>query len=109
MSQVLSLTASAGWQNVMVSISNHRGVVIAAFAVWIVLVAWAATLVSRAKIESLSERLLWYVVIFFMPFIGALLVAFRFAGGKPRASLDARMTDAIADAHRKTKKDNDAS
>lgn len=81
---------------------------VAFFVLWFAFVVWAGMIVARAKIPSAGERILWYVVIYSMPFVGALLIWFRFGRREPKEPMELRMARAIADAHSRAKPQSDS-
>lgn len=72
----------------------------AVVALWVALLFWAALLVSRAAIDEPGERILWYLIVFAVPILGALLVWIRLGRRERPEALELRMTRAVADARR---------
>ncbi len=48
------------------------------FLVWIVMLVWGWSVVSRAGIEDPAARLLWFAVILGVPIVGPLTAFGRF-------------------------------
>ena len=78
---------------------------VAAFVVLVLLMFWASFVVQRANPKTNVEKILWYLVIFCMPFIGALLVFVRFKRTPVERSLETKMQPALVEAHAKKHRD----